>query len=105
MIIELGPVPAEEDCIQVDPNRIYLPQMRAECNRYRTMLEQRFPDLPPGISFIIKTNSHDFGTYLEVAVKTDDSDSADSAALLVEEYAPITWDDQEIFPMKGLFEL
>ena len=103
MIIELGPVPAEESCVQVNPNSIYLPAMRTECKRYKAMLEQRFPDLPEGISFVIKSNSHDFGTYLEVAIKTDDSDEADSAALLIEEYAPATWDDHQIFSMKDLF--
>jgi hypothetical protein len=77
--------------------------MRAECRRYKAMLERRFPDLPPGVSFMVKTNPHDFGPYLEVAIRTDDSDEADSAALLIEEYAPATWDDQEIFSLKDLF--
>jgi hypothetical protein len=91
--LELGSVPSNEECIQVNPKTDYLPAMRAECKRYKELLEKLFP-VPKDVRawFVIKSNPHDFGTYLEVAVKYDENDDAACVyAYNVEDNLPANW--------------
>ena len=102
MILELGPTPADEPCVQVGPTN-YLPAMREECRRYKAMLETRFPELPDGLRFKITSNPHDFGTYLEVVAQADDfNPEAIEAAYCIESLTPATWDDLQVFTLKEL---
>ena len=87
----LGPVPFEEDCIQVSPEVDYS-AMRKEVANYVALLESRFINIPENAYFGIKRESHDFGTYFEAAVYWDTED-ADSQAFanFVESHLPATW--------------
>ena len=89
----LGPVPFEEDCIQVSPEVDYS-AMRKEVAKYVALLESRFINIPENAYFGIKRESHDFGTYFEAAVYWD-TENADSQAFacFVESRLPATWTD------------
>jgi hypothetical protein len=96
--MELGASPSSENCIQLDPDSDYLPLMRDELNRYKTMLQSRFP-IPEDVRawFGVKFFSHDFGTYGEVVINWYDEDekSADFA-YHVEAHLPDLWNDDEV---------
>jgi hypothetical protein len=90
--MELAPTPVEEPCEQLGPN--YRPEVaRAECKAFIGQLKRQFGDPPPGASLIITSNPHDFGTYLEVAVRYDDWDEvAADYAFKLEGELPAHWD-------------
>lgn len=85
--IELGPVPAEEECQAVGMSSYDDAAARAECERYKALLEKKFPTA----DFAIKKFNHDFGSYREVVVYIDDND--DPIAFHVDRNLPQTWDD------------
>ena len=89
----LGPVPFEEDCIQVSPEVDYS-AMQKEVGNYVAMLERRFVNIPENVYFRIKRESHDFGSYFEAAVYWD-AEEADSQAFayFVENCLPASWND------------
>ncbi len=90
--VELGSVPNEEGCVQVSRDRDYMPDMRAQCERYRAGLSKKHP----GMKFGIKSNPHDFGEYLEVVVYYDNGDeSEEEAAYEIENNLPATWEELE----------
>lgn len=95
--LELGPVPAEEECVGVNPNVDYIRPMREECLRFMNMLESRFASFDK-IYFSVKGNDHEFGRYYEVIVRynPDDEESIDQA-FTVESNLPHTWKDTEPF--------
>jgi len=68
--IELGPSPAGEDCVQVGDDN-YRENARKECKRYVSLLEEMFPSENPNNFFDIMGFPHDFGTYYEVVVYFD----------------------------------
>lgn len=70
--ITLGSAPIDEDCVQVSSRVNYIPAMRAECRRYKEMLEYIYPKLPESCYFGVKNFEHDFGTYFEVVIYYDD---------------------------------
>jgi hypothetical protein len=74
----------------------YMPRMRAECRAFVGQLERAFPEaLKAGCSFRVKSNPHDFGTYLEVQVRFDDEDEHQTHwAFTIENDLPEAWDDQ-----------
>ena len=89
----LGPVPFEEECIQVSPEVDYS-AMRKEVANYVAMLESRFINIPEYAYFGIKRESHDFGTYFEAAVYWDTEDADSQAfAYFVENRLPASWKD------------
>ena len=89
----LGPVPFEEECIQVSPEVDYS-AMRKEVSNYVALLESRFTNIPENAYFGIKRESHDFGTYFEAAVYWDTEDADSQAfAYFVESRLPATWTD------------
>lgn len=91
--IELGSAPPEESCIQVTNKENYLPAMREECNRYKELLQQKFPNSPQGVIFAVKKFYHDFGSYLEVVVKYDDENEEQvNYAYHVEGSLPGKWE-------------
>ena len=89
--LEIGPTPAEEDCEQLGPN--YDPEKaRAECKRFIAAIRATVGPEPEGARLVIRPNSHDFGTYYEVAVRFDsDSEQAEDYAYRVETGAPSRW--------------
>lgn len=93
--IYLGCVPSSEECVQVDSRVDYLPEMRAELNRYKEYLEKCFP-VPENIVcyFVIKWESHDFGRYGEVVIKYDEDDEQSiKFAENVDNNLPGNWND------------
>ena len=89
----LGPVPFEEECIQVSPEVDYS-AMRKEVSNYVALLESRFINTPENAYFGIKRESHDFGTYFEAAVYWDTEDADSQAfAFFVENRLPASWKD------------
>jgi len=90
--LDLACTPAEEACEQLGPN--YDPaKARRECRAYVHQLKRQFGDPPVGTRFRIKSNPHDFGSYLDVVVVFD-ADSAESVdyAFRCEAEAPARWD-------------
>ena len=90
--MELGPTPLEESCAQVGADN-YFEQARKECRAYIAQLRRVFGAEPEGARLVIRGNSHDFGTYYEVAVKYDcDDEKATRYAFKLEAEQPATWD-------------
>jgi len=90
--VELGSSPAEEECVSVTPDGGYLPAMRAECRRYIDLIRHVCGEEPEGARLAIKSNPHDFGTYLEVVCWYDDDDEeAADYAWSLESRVPATW--------------
>lgn len=88
----LGPVPANEECIQVNNNCDY-EAMKKECVRYKQLILNKFGQPPEGASIVIKTEHHDLGMYYEVCVKYDDrNEQAIEWAYNVENNAPGNWE-------------
>ena len=91
--ITVGPVPSDENCAQVGQVDYY-EQAKKECTAYVKQLKRQFGQ-PDGVSFVITSNPHDFGTYYEVAVKFhDDVESELAFALRVNHELPSQWDDE-----------
>jgi hypothetical protein len=92
----LGPCPAEEDAVQVgSPD--YARDARAQCRRYIEALRKICGPEPEGARLTIKSQPHDFGSYLEVAVEFDGSNEAAAAyAAKCDESAPTTWEAAEM---------
>lgn len=88
--LELGPVPAEEACQQVGTSDYNDSLALAECQRYKSMLEAKFPHS----LFGIKRFDHDFGPYREVVVYI--SEEAPEKAFEVEAHLPVYWTDVEM---------
>ena len=90
----LGPVPYEEDCVQVNSNSDYLTDMVKEVRKFVEFLESRFLNIPENAYFGVKSENHDFGPYKEAAIywDTDDEDS-EKFAFFVESHLPATWSD------------
>ena len=93
--LELSPTPADEPCAMVGSDD-YMTRARAECRAFIGQLERTYPlAVEAGVYFRIKSNPHDFGTYLEVQACFDDEDEDQTQwAYLIEGYLPETWDDQ-----------
>ncbi len=100
--IFLGSSPCDEKCAQVGEYN-YHEQARKECRAYinqlwRELDKQGVPKehSPEGFDLVIKSESHDFGTYYEVAAKYDDYEEEEAACQLafqIECNLPLNWDD------------
>lgn len=94
--LNLGSSPYEEDCIQVSQYIDYIIPMKQECNRFKELLENKFPipqNLIGQVYFKIKTYHHDFGDYSEVAIIFNDNiDEAIQFVYNVESNLPATWE-------------
>ena len=94
--LTLGPVPVEEDCVQVNSTGDYLPAMSKEVKRFVEFLDNRFINQPEGAYFGVKNEYHDFGQYKEAAVFYDTNYAeAEEFAFFVECNLPMTWDETE----------
>lgn len=92
--LELCCTPVSENCQQVGTAGYDHQKARQECEAFRRQLRRQFGEEPEGASLVIKSNPHDFGTYLEVAVKFDsDNEEAAEYAYKLEEELPEKWDD------------
>ncbi len=94
--MELGSAPSDEDCVNVTREGGYLPAMREECLRFIDLIRKKLGPEPEGARLYVKSNPHDFGTYLEVACGYyDDDEEARRYAYRCERYAPRTWADDK----------
>lgn len=92
--LSLGPTPSGEDCAQVGSDN-YTARARRECKVFKEQLIRTFGEPPFGTGFRIKSNPHDFGSYLDVEVYyEDESDEATEYALDVESGLPCYWDEE-----------
>jgi len=102
--LELGPVPADEESLQVGTPQ-YIKYWPAEADRYRLLLTERFKDILEHVDVHIHVRNfpHDFGTYHELIVLYDDSVEGEvEAAIFIENNLPLTWDDKKKFTMEDL---
>ena len=100
--LTLGPVPYEEDCVQVNSNEDYLPAMVKEVRKFVQLLDNRFLNIPENAYFGVKSENHDFGPYKEAAIyyDTDDTES-EQFAFFVETNLPATWSDESKIDWKA----
>lgn len=91
--LDIGPVPAEEECAQVGASDYdYMTRARKECNAYVEALRKKLGPEPDGAMLRVKSNPHDFGSYLSVRCyyETDKQEAVDYA-LKCEGDGPNTW--------------
>ena len=95
-VIYLGSTPSNEDCAQVgSPD--YPERSRAECRAFITAIKRVCGEPPEGARLTIKSESHDFGTYREVAIIFDGtSKEAADYADKVDRHAPATWEEADM---------
>jgi hypothetical protein len=97
--LELGPTPCDEACVQVGTDD-YFAKARPECRRYIDLLTKKFGKPPGEAYFYVKSNPHDFGSYLEVAIKFNINSREEMAfAYHVENNLPAKWSDDAEVPM------
>jgi hypothetical protein len=92
--IDVGSSPHGEDCAQVGSDD-YHDRARRECRAYIAQLRRVFGDEPEGARLSVKSNPHDFGTYLSVICYYDDQiPAAADYAFRCESESPEHWDTQ-----------
>jgi hypothetical protein len=93
--IYLGSSPANEPCVQsTDPD--YGIKAHAECSRYKAILQRLYSEAHDGqpcpARIMVKSESHDFGTYYEVVCKFDCDDTEQcEAAYWLDSNSPVQW--------------
>jgi hypothetical protein len=91
--VDIGPVPAEEDCAQVGTDN-YRERAREECKRFIALIRSKLGLEPFGARLCIQWNPHDFGSYAEVVCKYNaDDEVATAYAFRAENEAPTRWED------------
>jgi len=92
--LDIGASPPGESCAQVGSDDYY-PRARRECRAYIAQLRRVLGPEPTGAYLTIKSNPHDFGTYLSVVCKFDpDNKVAVEYAYRCERDGPDEWDEQ-----------
>ena len=103
--LEIGSTPSGEDCAQVGKED-YFDLAIMEIKAYMHQLMRAFPipaNLQGVVSFVKKSNAHDFGSYYELAIKfPEDNEEAVNYAYNVENNAPENWDDQAKVELQSL---
>lgn len=90
--ISLGAAPCEEECAQVG-RADYSERSRRECLIFQRMLQRLYPAPNDHARLVVKSFSHDFGSYREVCVRFDDQDEAAcDYAYALERETPPEWD-------------
>ena len=90
--IDIGPTPAAEDCQQVGAPSYDPVAARKECFRFIDLIRKTLGTEPGSAQLAVKSNPHDFGSYLEVVCYYDDQDSVGEAyAFKCESSAPENW--------------
>lgn len=89
----IGSAPPLENCAQVGTDDYY-DRARRECRAYIALLRRVLGDEPEGTRLSVKSNEHDFGTYLSVVCYFDsDQPAAADYALKCEGDGPEEWDE------------
>ncbi len=90
--IDVGATPPMEDCAQVG-TADYFERARRECRVYISLLRRALGPEPTGATLQIKSNPHDFGTYLSVVCYYDVcNEDARNYAFRCESEGPDEWD-------------
>jgi hypothetical protein len=91
--INIGCTPSGEQCEQVGTPEYDSAKARFECNVFIRQLRRIFGDEPDGARLYVKSNPHDFGSYLEVECYFDDDNQASmDYAFRCEGEMPEWWD-------------
>ena len=92
--LDLGSAPGDEPCAQLGGDDYY-PRARQECRAYIGLLRRTIGPEPEGAELRIRSNPHDFGTYLSVVCAYDANDEmAVTYAFRSEAEAPSEWDEE-----------
>jgi len=92
--IDIGSSPPGEPCAQVGTEE-YLERARRECKVYIALLRRTLGDEPVGAQLSVRSNPHDFGTYLSVVCYYDPAiEGAIDYAFRCESEGPDEWDEQ-----------
>jgi hypothetical protein len=92
--LDLGCAPSHEDCAQVGSSDYY-ERSRRESRAYMGQLRRMFGEEPDGAGLSIRSNPHDFGTYLSVVCYFDaDNQASVDYAFKCEGQAPEFWDEE-----------
>jgi len=99
--VEIGSTPGSEPCAQVG-SPTYETMARMECRAMMNLLRRLFGQEPDGAKLQIKSNPHDFGTYLEVVCWYDDAkDASVDYAFKCEGEGPEIWDKQALAELRA----
>jgi hypothetical protein len=101
--LNIGSVPADEDCQQTGMPSYNATMARAECRAFLNQLIRQFGREPGSARLAIKSFPHDFGTYSEVVCYFDDSDSEGmDYAFKLEGEMPEKWDSEAMAELKAV---
>lgn len=90
--IEIGAVPANEDCQQVGTPEYNSAEARKESLRFLALIREKLGPEPEGARLALKSFPHDFGSYTEVVCYYDDSlPESVEYAFNCESNAPVNW--------------
>jgi hypothetical protein len=92
--LDVGSSPPGKDCAQLG-SAGYWERARRECRAYIDLLRRTIGPAPPGAHLSVKSNEHDFGTYLSIVCWFDHEhpESVDYA-FKCESEGPEFWDEQ-----------
>ena len=91
--LDLGSGPPLEPCAQVGSDG-YWERARTECRLYIDLLRRTVGPEPDGARLSVRSNPHDFGTYLSVVCYYDpENQTALDYAFRCESDGPDEWDD------------
>ena len=93
----IGESPWDETCVQVGSD-MYPVNARKECQRFIDQIRRHYGDEPQGARLYIKSNPHDFGSYLSVecAFEWDPSDMEDDLTPSFDYCLAIEGDDKGV---------
>ncbi len=100
-VIYLGQTPPEEECVQLgEPG--YHERARKNCEAYAELVRHKFGPEPEGARLRVLSQSHDFGSYLELVAEFEVGDAeAERYALACDWMGPADWNDTEPYDWRG----
>lgn len=97
--IDIGSAPPMETSAQVGSEG-YVHRAQRECRAYINLLRRALGSEPDGAELRVKSNPHDFGTYLSVVCYFDSSNqAATDYAFRCEAQGPENWDEQALLEL------
>lgn len=91
--IDIGSSPPDEDCAQLGSDGYY-DQAQKECRAYIGLLRRTLGNEPLCARLAIKSNPHDFGTYLSVVCYYNTENvETENYAFRCESEGPDNWDE------------
>lgn len=103
--IYIGSSPCDEDCVQVGAEDYYN-RVKKECQEFIKLIREKLGPEVGGARLVIKSNPHDFGTYLSVeCTYPEESKLGLAYALACESHGPETWEDHERFDWESKYPI